>query len=100
MVRSFLRDGRKNYGTSSSRERHDHARCQSRNTAIDLEARFWLGDPQNGVSNVASDILRLVWRKFRENDVEIPFPQHDLHIRSGALPVEVTTVKRRAQNIA
>ena len=26
MVRSFLRNGRKHYGTSSSRERHDHAR--------------------------------------------------------------------------
>ena len=69
-------------------------------SSIDLEARFWLGDPQNGVSNVASDILRLVWRKFRENDVEIPFPQRDLHIRSGVLPVEVATVKRKAQNIA
>ena len=34
MVRSFLRNGREHYGTSSSRERHDHARRQSSNTAI------------------------------------------------------------------
>ena len=34
MVRSFLRNGRKHYGTSSSRERRDHARRQSCNTAI------------------------------------------------------------------
>ena len=34
MVGSFLRNGRKHYGTSSSRERHDHARRQSSNTAI------------------------------------------------------------------
>lgn len=34
MVRSFLRNGRKQHGTSSSRERHDHVRRQSSNTAI------------------------------------------------------------------
>jgi transposase InsO family protein len=34
MVRSFLRNGGKHNGTSSSRERGDHARGQSSNTAI------------------------------------------------------------------
>ena len=43
MVRFFLRLGRKHYGTSSSRERHDHARRQSSNTAI---ASFALGAEQ------------------------------------------------------
>jgi hypothetical protein len=39
MVRSFRRNGRKPYGTSSSRERHDHARRPSSNTAIASFAR-------------------------------------------------------------
>jgi len=39
MVRSFRRNGRKPYGTSSSRERHDHARRQSCDTAIASFAR-------------------------------------------------------------
>src|SRR6056297_3471443 len=42
MVRFFRRNGRngrKNYETSSSRERHDHARRQSCNTAIASFAR-------------------------------------------------------------
>ena len=34
MVRSIFWNGRKHYGTSSSWERHDHARRQSSNTAI------------------------------------------------------------------
>jgi len=67
-------------------------------SSVDLEARFWISDPQNGVSNVASDILRLVWKKFHENDIEIPFPQRDLHIRSGTLPIEVTD--RSSQAVA
>ena len=24
-----------------------------------------------------------LWQLFKENDVEIPFPQHDLHLRSS-----------------
>ncbi len=39
MVRSFRRNGRKHYGTSSSRQRHDHARSPSSNTAIASFAR-------------------------------------------------------------
>ncbi|MFT6912425.1 MAG: hypothetical protein ACJAQW_001022, partial [Paracoccaceae bacterium] len=34
MVQSVLWNGRKHYGTSTSRLRHDHARNQSNTTAI------------------------------------------------------------------
>lgn len=52
-------------------------------SAVDLELRIWIRDPQNGVSNVASDVLLKVWDKFHEHGIEIPFPQRDLHIVSA-----------------
>jgi small-conductance mechanosensitive channel len=52
-------------------------------SSIDLELRFWLADPANGVSNVKSHVLLRVWDIFKENNIEIPFPQRDLHIRSS-----------------
>lgn len=36
-----------------------------------------------------SQLYFSVFKKFKENGVEIPFPQRDLHIRSGELPVEL-----------
>jgi small-conductance mechanosensitive channel len=51
-------------------------------SSVDLELRFWIRDPQNGVSNIKSQILLLIWDKFHEHDIEIPFPQRDLHVRS------------------
>ncbi|MEM8658164.1 MAG: mechanosensitive ion channel domain-containing protein [Pseudomonadota bacterium] len=59
-------------------------------SSVDLEVRFWINDPENGVSNVASDVLLNVWRRFKEHDIEIPFPQRDLHVRS-LVPVPVQT---------
>lgn len=57
-------------------------------SAIDLEARFWIADPHNGVANVTSDAFLNVWRALRDAGVEIPFPQRDINIRSGVLKVE------------
>ncbi len=52
-------------------------------SSVDLEIRFWINDPQNGVSNVKSEVLLGVWDRFHAGGIEIPFPQRDLHIRSS-----------------
>ncbi len=51
-------------------------------SAVDLELRIWIDDPQNGVSNVKSETYLLIWDKFHEHGIEIPFPQRDLHVKS------------------
>jgi small-conductance mechanosensitive channel len=61
-------------------------------SSVDLEARFWIADPHNGVNNVKSDFLLNVWHKFKAHAIEIPFPQRDLNIRDGA-PVKVVMVR-------
>lgn len=49
--------------------------------SVDLEVRFWLSDPENGVSNVSSEVLLGVWDRFHEAGIEIPYPQRDIHIK-------------------
>lgn len=57
-------------------------------SSVDLELRFWINDPASGVANVQSQLLLRVWDTFKANDIEIPFPQRDLHIRSSeVIPV-------------
>jgi small-conductance mechanosensitive channel len=50
--------------------------------SVDLQLRFWIGDPRNGVANITSEVLFRVWDTLKENNIEIPFPQRDLHLRS------------------
>lgn len=58
--------------------------------AVELEQRFWIRDARNGVTNVKSEVLLRIWDKFKANNIEIPFPQRDLHFKSP-LKVDVTT---------
>jgi small-conductance mechanosensitive channel len=52
-------------------------------SAVNLQVRFWIADAHNGVQNVSSDLLLRLWDKFKEAGIEIPYPQRDLHLRSG-----------------
>jgi len=44
----------------------------------ELELRFWIHDPQNGVRNVSSDIRIEIWRSFRTAGISISAPQRDV----------------------
>jgi small-conductance mechanosensitive channel len=37
---------------------------QFSDSGMDLELRFWIADPENGVNNVRSDVNRAIWRLF------------------------------------
>ena len=49
--------------------------------SINLELRFWIDDPSNGVGNVRSAVMLAIWDKFKENGLVIPYPQRDIHIK-------------------
>lgn len=51
-------------------------------SSVDHDILVWIADPEMGVGNVRSDVLNRVWLLFKANDIEIPFPQQDIHIRS------------------
>lgn len=59
--------------------------CQLKNfgdSAIDMELRIWISDPENGIANVSSEVRIAIWDTFKEQGIEIPFPQRDVHIKS------------------
>ena len=51
--------------------------------SVDFEIRFWILDPEEGLSNIRSDVLMRVWKLFKEHDIEIPFPQRDINLRGN-----------------
>ena len=51
---------------------------------MEVEVRFWIGDPAEGVNNVRSDINRKIWALFRKHGITIPPAQREVRILEGS----------------
>lgn len=50
---------------------------------FELELRFWITDPQDGVNNVRSEVNRAIWRLFKERGLRIPVAQQEIRLVDG-----------------
>jgi small-conductance mechanosensitive channel len=49
--------------------------------------RFWIDDPQRGLTNIRGKVLLALWDTFKEHGIEIPFPQREITIKNAPTPV-------------
>jgi small-conductance mechanosensitive channel len=52
-------------------------------SSVNFVIHCWIVDPEEGVGNVRSEVLKRLWDLFKENGIEIPFPQRDLNLRDN-----------------
>ena len=52
-------------------------------SSVNFLLTFWLEDVTQGKWKAQSQVMFTIWNSFKEHNIEIPFPQRDLHIRSG-----------------
>jgi len=57
-------------------------------SSIDFQLVVWSSEMSARPSRYRSDLNFAIEQKFREAGIELPFPQRDLHIRSGVLKVQ------------
>jgi small-conductance mechanosensitive channel len=58
-------------------------------STVNLELRLWIHDPEHGITSVKSSVYLAMYHSFHENNIELPLPQRDLHIKS-AVPLRVS----------
>lgn len=47
---------------------------------LELELGFWVADPENGRSNVLSDVNCAVWKALQAHRIEVPYPQREVRL--------------------
>ena len=62
--------------------------------SVNFEMRAWIVDPTGGLGNIRSAFYIRIWELFKENGIEFPFPQRDVHIKELP-PVDVRVDKNR-----
>ncbi|CAN0654438.1 mechanosensitive ion channel [Nitratireductor aquimarinus] len=47
-------------------------------SSLDFVLRFWIRDPQQGLTNVRGKVLLALWDTLKENGIEIPYPHREV----------------------
>lgn len=67
--------------------------------AVNFTIHCWINDPEDGVGNVRSSVLKHLWELFKENGVELPYPKRDLYLwQSGQLDRVIAALEHRAES--
>jgi small-conductance mechanosensitive channel len=53
-------------------------------SSVDFVIHCWISDPEDGIGNIRSAVLKKLWALFAEHNIEIPFPQRDINLRDNA----------------
>jgi len=53
-------------------------------SGVDLELYCWIKDPEAGRGNLKSDLYLAIWKAFKAESIEIPFPQREVRILGDA----------------
>ena len=57
-------------------------------SSIDFLLRFWITDPQEGLTNIRGKVLLALWDAFKEHDIQIPYPHREVLVKT---PIAVTS---------
>lgn len=63
-------------------------------SSVNFIVYFWVQNVNDGFRSVKSEVMFDIWRALKENNIEIPFPQRDLNIRTS-IPL---TLEQKAAN--
>jgi small-conductance mechanosensitive channel len=55
-------------------------------SSLDFKLRFWIDDPQRGLTNIRGQVLISLWDAFKEAGISIPFPHREIIVRT---PIEI-----------
>lgn len=51
-------------------------------SSVNFKLRFWIADPQQGLTNIRGKVLRALWYTFKENGIGIPYPHREVIFRN------------------
>jgi small-conductance mechanosensitive channel len=51
-------------------------------SSLNFLLRFWIHDPQKGLTNIRGQVLLALWDTFKEHDIHIPYPHREIIVKT------------------
>ena len=58
---------------------------------LELRAAFWIADPENGRTNVISEVNRAIWKLLQQHQIELPYPQRVVTLIHADNPTDIAS---------
>ena len=60
-------------------------------SSLDFVVRFWIQDPQNGLTNIRGQVLLALWDTFKLHHIGIPYPHREIILKNlpAGLPLDL-----------
>ncbi len=52
-------------------------------SSLNFKLRFWIDDPQKGLTNIRGKVMLALWDAFREHGIGIPYPHREIIVKTG-----------------
>jgi len=68
-------------------------------SSLNFKLRFWIRDPQNGVTNIKGEVMLALWDAFKENGIRIPYPHREMFVHQvepAQTPPKKKTTRKKA----
>ena len=88
-VKKALLEAGKNHPEVLSVPQHQVFFSGFGDSSLDFKLFVWISKPAHQVS-IKSDLCFRIEASLKEHKIEIPFPQRDLHLRTGELPLKLS----------
>jgi small-conductance mechanosensitive channel len=69
-------------------------------SSLDFKLRFWISDPNNGLTNVRGQVLMAIWDAFKAAGIEIPYPHREIVMKTPVEVAEAATSQPRPRRAA
>jgi len=81
-ARSIILEAAINHPRSSKEEPPQCHLREYGESSVNFLLYFWVDDVTTGLYEPQSDVMRSIWKKFKQHNIVIPYPQRDLHIKN------------------
>jgi len=82
-VKKLILEAAKEHDNCSKETEPECYLTEFADSSVNFDLYFWVDDIVSGRKRSKSDVLFAIWHKFKKHNIEIPFPQRDVHIKNN-----------------